>query len=154
MANLSSCNYIVKEGSMFFNLKKATLLFFYKGGKVGRNVCRKTFNWFMSPGKMGNICCPECNFHESTRTLWFYLSSEILGKKNKNRFLYFLHEAKQHRSMFAFIHEHAGQPYLLDFEGSTIEGIAHFFQGFGAQPEIYQHVKYNNLPWLLKLLKK
>jgi hypothetical protein len=65
---------------------------------------------------------------------------------------------KKNRSMFAiidtFIREHAGKPYLLDFEGSTIEGIAHFFQGFGAQPEIYQHIKYNNLPWLLKLLKK
>jgi hypothetical protein len=65
---------------------------------------------------------------------------------------------KKSRSMFAiidaFIREHNLQPYLLDFEGSNIEGIAHFFHGFGAQPEIYQHIKYNNLPWFFKLLKK
>lgn len=67
-------------------------------------------------------------------------------------------EAKQQRLMYAivdaFIRDHTKQPTLLDFEGSNIEGIARFFNGFGAQPEIYQHIKYNNLPWFLKLLKK
>jgi hypothetical protein len=68
------------------------------------------------------------------------------------------HEGKQLRAMYAivdsFIHNHASQPFILDFEGSNIEGIARFFSGFGAKPEIYQHIKYNNLPWFLKLLKK
>jgi len=67
-------------------------------------------------------------------------------------------EGKETRAMYAivnqFITEHAGQNYLLDFEGSNIEGIARFFEGFGAQPETYQHIRYNHLPWYLKLFKK
>lgn len=38
--------------------------------------------------------------------------------------------------------------YILDFEGSTIEGVAHFYRGFGAQLQPYYH--YKN--WLAKLL--
>ena len=67
-------------------------------------------------------------------------------------------DGKQLRAMYAivdsFIYNHASQSFILDFEGSNIEGIARFFSGFGAKPEIYQHIKYNNLPWFLKLLKK
>jgi hypothetical protein len=82
--------------------------------------------------------------------------------KEENRYIYLNSvsspEGKQQRAMYAivdsFIGNHAQQPYLLDFEGSNIEGIARFFEGFGAQPETYQHVKYNNLPWLLKILKR
>lgn len=67
-------------------------------------------------------------------------------------------DGKTARAMYAivnrFIADHAGSSQLLDFEGSNIEGIARFFEGFGAQPETYQHIKYNNLPWLLKLIKR
>jgi hypothetical protein len=67
-------------------------------------------------------------------------------------------EAKRQRSMYAivdaFIRDHTQQPIILDFEGSNIEGIARFFEGFGAQSEIYQHIKFNNLPWFLKLFKR
>jgi hypothetical protein len=67
-------------------------------------------------------------------------------------------EGKQQRSMYAivdkFIHDHSGQPILLDFEGSNIEGIARFFEGFGATAEKYLHLKYNNLPLIVKLFKK
>ena len=81
--------------------------------------------------------------------------------KYKNRFIYLSSvstpEGKQQRSMFAivdkFINEHAGSSFLLDFEGSNIDGIARFFDGFGAQPELYQHAVFNNLPWFVKLIK-
>jgi hypothetical protein len=81
--------------------------------------------------------------------------------KDKERYTYLNSvssaEGKQQRAMYAiidsFIRQHANQPCLLDFEGSNIEGIARFFEGFGAKPEFYQHIKYNNLPWFLKLLK-
>lgn len=43
---------------------------------------------------------------------------------------------------------------FLDFEGSTVEGIARFFSGFGAQPEHYPQIRINNLPFLLKYIKK
>jgi len=61
---------------------------------------------------------------------------------------------KQNRSMFkvvdAFIREHAGSDLILDFEGSNIPSVARFFEGFGADPEIYQNIRFNRLPVPLK----
>lgn len=80
----------------------------------------------------------------------------------KKRFTYLnsvsTEEGKELRAMYAivdkFIQDHSNSNYLLDFEGSNISGIARFFAGFGAEPETYQHIQYNNLPWYLKLIKK
>jgi hypothetical protein len=52
------------------------------------------------------------------------------------------------------IAEYAEQPYLLDFEGSSIAGIAEFNESFGAQPEIYYTLHYNGLPPFLRWLKQ
>jgi SAM-dependent methyltransferase len=60
-----------------------------KGGKVRCNICGKNFKHFDKERERINARCPECGSLESTRTLWFYLSNEVLGKKNKNKFLYF-----------------------------------------------------------------
>lgn len=35
------------------------------------------------------------------------------------------------------IRQYANSPYVLDFEGSSIAGIARFYEGFGAQPETF-----------------
>ncbi|MGF7140984.1 hypothetical protein [Roseimarinus sediminis] len=82
--------------------------------------------------------------------------------KEKKRYTYLnavsSPEGKEKRAMFAiidrFIHDHAGKSMMLDFEGSQIEGIARFFEGFGARPENYQFIRYNHLPWYIKWLKK
>lgn len=67
-------------------------------------------------------------------------------------------EGKKNRSMYAIlnsvIEEYSDSSLMLDFEGSIVPGIAKFFAGFGAKPECYQKIKYNNLPLLLKKLKK
>lgn len=67
-------------------------------------------------------------------------------------------EGKEIHAMMAvidrFVADHAESPYLLDFEGSNIPGVARFFEGFGAKAESYQHLQYNALPWYLKLLKR
>ncbi|MEO6730933.1 MAG: hypothetical protein ABIN01_06930 [Ferruginibacter sp.] len=52
------------------------------------------------------------------------------------------------------IMEFAGQQMVLDFEGSSIEGIASFYQKFGTHIEPYFLLGYNNLPWPIKYLKK
>jgi hypothetical protein len=52
------------------------------------------------------------------------------------------------------IKEFCNQPLLLDFEGSDVAGIAHFYMGFGASNECYPFVAINRLPALVKLLKK
>jgi len=67
-------------------------------------------------------------------------------------------EGKENRAMYGivnkFIEDYSESSYLLDFEGSNLDGIARFFAGFGASPEIYQHIQHNNLPWFLKILKR
>lgn len=82
--------------------------------------------------------------------------------KGKNRYIYLApvssEQGRKNSSMYAiiddFIKSHSEQPFFFDFEGSNIDSIARFFGGFGAKPEIYLHLKYNKLPWVIKLFKK
>ncbi|QXP68612.1 hypothetical protein [Polaribacter sp. AHE13PA] len=43
---------------------------------------------------------------------------------------------------------------IFNFGGSSMESIAKYFLSFGATSNNYQQIKYNNLPWFIKLLKK
>ena len=52
------------------------------------------------------------------------------------------------------IRDQAASGLLLDFEGSTIPGIAAFMRGFGAQYESYYQLSCNHLPLPLKWLKR
>jgi hypothetical protein len=53
----------------------------------------------------------------------------------------------------AAINDHAGTRRTFRFEGSDKKGIALFNSQFGPVPVEYYHVKYNGLPWPVKLLK-
>ncbi len=67
-------------------------------------------------------------------------------------------EGRRLRSMhllFDFvIRKHAGTGQILDFGGSNIYSIARFFHSFGAQDQTYYHIYRNNLPRLLRWMKK
>ena len=52
-----------------------------------------------------------------------------------------------------FLQKYAGNPWILDFEGSQIPGLARFYSGFGATPRYYSKIKINNLPFPFYLLK-
>jgi len=54
----------------------------------------------------------------------------------------------------AIIRELSGTPLTLDFEGSDIPGIAHFYRNFGTEDQPYFFFKENRLPWPLRLLKQ
>lgn len=54
----------------------------------------------------------------------------------------------------AFIARHAGKPVLLDFEGSDVESVARFYEGFGAIDRPYPAVRQNRLPYPLQFLKR
>ncbi|MAS52799.1 MAG: hypothetical protein CMD20_06310 [Flavobacteriales bacterium] len=49
---------------------------------------------------------------------------------------------------------YANSGYILDFEGSQNEGLRRFYEGFGACEENYRFLKINNLPKVLKRIKK
>lgn len=51
------------------------------------------------------------------------------------------------------IKEFSGIDVLLDFEGSSIPGVADFYSNFGATEEQYFFYRYNRLPWPLRLFK-
>jgi hypothetical protein len=52
------------------------------------------------------------------------------------------------------IREFSGQNLILDFEGSDIEGIAHFYMNFGSINQPYYFFKHNHLPWPWNVFKK
>jgi Acetyltransferase (GNAT) domain len=58
-----------------------------------------------------------------------------------------------HALIDAFIKDHAGKNMMLDFEGSDIPSLAHFYSSFGAVNEIYAGIKLNRLPFYLKWIK-
>lgn len=49
------------------------------------------------------------------------------------------------------IQYYAGQPVLLDFEGSDISGVARFFASFGAVPNKYKLLRRDQLPIPVKV---
>lgn len=81
--------------------------------------------------------------------------------KSNNRLIYRTgtsnSKGKKLKAMFLLVYEiikqYANTNYKLDFEGSEIEGVARFYNGFGAMnTPYYYYKKYNNM--LLKVLKK
>jgi hypothetical protein len=54
----------------------------------------------------------------------------------------------------ALIREMNSSEMILDFEGSDIPGIAHFYEQFTSQKESYPFVRWNLLPSWLRWLKK
>ncbi|MDH7462448.1 hypothetical protein QEG73_14205 [Chitinophagaceae bacterium 26-R-25] len=90
------------------------------------------------------------------------LSAAVLCLKDGKR-IYFLlsvtpSAARVHRAnhflVDSLIREFSQRNLLLDFEGSDIEGIAYFYQLFGAVGQPYSFLRYNNLPWPISLLKR
>ncbi|MEX0985858.1 MAG: GNAT family N-acetyltransferase [Bacteroidales bacterium] len=66
---------------------------------------------------------------------------------------------KKRRAMFMVIDSvitmYANENLTLDFEGSNIPSIARFFRGFGAKPQIYQRVSFQNTTSkLIEIIKR
>lgn len=80
----------------------------------------------------------------------------------KNRAYYIMagnHEESRSRGASHFLVDHfirdyASSEYLLDFEGSDVEGVAQFYAGFGAVDEPYTAIRWNRLPVGLRWLKR
>lgn len=61
--------------------------------------------------------------------------------------------ASAHFLLDSIIREFSGKPLLFDFEGSDLPGVKSFYEGFGAINQPYFFLRYNNLPWPLKMFK-
>jgi len=59
-----------------------------------------------------------------------------------------------HFLLDAIIREFAGKDITLDFVGSDIPGIAHFYENFGSGDQPYFFYRFNHLPWPIRLFKK
>jgi len=78
----------------------------------------------------------------------------------KNRIYYLMpgssQKGKEFNSMVflvdKLIKQNSERDILIDFEGSSIEGVARFYKGFGALPEYYPLLNYNGLPFPLKMM--
>lgn len=58
-----------------------------------------------------------------------------------------------HFHINALIKEFSNRALILDFEGSDIPGIAHFYKNFGAVNQPYYYFRSNNLPRVVRWLK-
>lgn len=67
-------------------------------------------------------------------------------------------EGREKRAMHVLldmtIQQNALKPTIFDFEGSSIPGVAKFYEGFGATNQPYSVIKKDNLPLWAKLAKK
>lgn len=59
-----------------------------------------------------------------------------------------------HLLLDVIVRQHAERPKLLDFEGSSVPGVAQFYSSFGAQDLPYMRLSFNRLPWWLRFFKK
>jgi hypothetical protein len=92
-------------------------------------------------------------------TLGAYLPDQTLCAgvfflRDRERFIYHFaasdKNARENGAMFLlidnFIKEQAGQPLILDFEGSTDSNVARFYKGFGAKETGFNEILINRLP--------
>lgn len=122
----------------------------------------------------------DSGYRTVLRSIWAHLQenneAEIVGVRDskgkliagalfvhfKNRWTYLLSASsasgKDSRAMFTvvdhFITNHAGEPVVLDFEGSVLPSVARFFAGFGASEHAYPHLHINRLPGWLRWIKR
>jgi len=65
-------------------------------------------------------------------------------------------EGMQNRAMYAIVNqiirEHSQSGWIIDFEGSMVEGVARFYKGFGAISEKYYATSSSRFPLLEKLI--
>lgn len=108
------------------------------GNTSGKGTVYAAYN------RENSLCAAAFFLHSGNRVVYLNAASNAEGKNTSAMFLI----------VGQFIREHAGTGMILDFEGSSIPGIARFYQGFGAMPEPYFGLKLNRLPaplrWIIK----
>jgi lipid II:glycine glycyltransferase (peptidoglycan interpeptide bridge formation enzyme) len=94
--------------------------------------------------QQNELCAAAFFLYSGQRVTYLNAASNEEGKKVN----------AMHKIVDQFIQEHSGSSLTLDFEGSSIPGIARFYAGFGSEPEQYYCLKSNRLPIPLRWFKK
>ena len=94
--------------------------------------------------KNGQLLCAALLLRFKNRIYNMISCTSPEGKKAEAN--YFLYDS--------IIGEFAEKAVVLDLEGSDLKGIAYFYEKMGGINEQYQFIRHNNLPALLRLIKK
>lgn len=92
----------------------------------------------------GNIVAAALMLHDGKRIYNMMNTTTEAGRKLQ----------ANHYLLDSIIKEFSGQPIVFDFEGSDLPGVKEFYENFGASNRPYYQLKYNNLPWPIKLFKR
>ncbi len=93
----------------------------------------------------GSDCLAVAIFLRMNNTLYYLLpASSDEGKQNSAMFLL----------LDLVIRKYAQTNTVLDFEGSEIEGVKRFYEGFGAKNVPYYYFEQHSLPLIGKFIKK
>jgi lipid II:glycine glycyltransferase (peptidoglycan interpeptide bridge formation enzyme) len=90
------------------------------------------------------LCAGVVWLIKNNRAVFLFSATDVQAKKIGA--MYFLIDT--------FIRENAGKNIILDFEGSNLPGLAKFYKGFGSKEYVYLQVRKNNLPKLIRWLKR
>ena len=85
--------------------------------------------------KLGSDLCAGAIFASGLKRVHYLLSVSTEVGKSLSGMFYVIDRV---------IQLHSGKNLSLDFEGSNISSLARFFRGFGAQPQMYQGIRFNN----------
>jgi hypothetical protein len=95
-------------------------------------------------GKDGAVCAGAF-FVESNGKVIFIFSGRNEQAKSDGAMFFLIDK---------FIEANAQRNLVLDFEGSNDPDLARFYKGFGSKECVYLQVRKNNLPTLIRWLKK
>lgn len=87
-----------------------------------------------------NFCAGAVFFKSHNKVVFLFSGSNKVSRENGAMFML----------VDAFIRDHAGQPLVLDFEGSSNQNLARFYRGFGSKECVFLQVEINRLPKIFK----
>jgi hypothetical protein len=91
----------------------------------------------------GNMLSSSIFFYDRQRIYNIMSVTKKNGREKKSHFLL----------LDQLIREFSSGSFLLDFEGSDVPGIAEFYRKFGPQLVPYHFLRFNHLPFPLRLFK-
>lgn len=91
--------------------------------------------------EVNELCAAAVFFRHNKKSVFLFSANTANGKAR--RALAFLIDN--------YIQENAGKHLTLDFEGSDIESLARFYQGFGSQKIIYNGLVINRMNFIQRL---